>query len=322
MRFPVRPLSLVVLALAGGSCLAQSTDPVVARRGTATVTLSEVDARVGQLPEDMRAGFMNSPERIEQLIQGLLMDEQLANEGRELGLHERPFFEEEIALATDQILARRRQQELLATLEVPDFEPLAMERYKANPDEFSEPERLDLVHVLIKAVGRTEQDAEALAEKIRQQAASGEKTIEELALEYTDERDARDNRRDGRLKNVRRGTTVPTFEEAAFALTKPGEISPVVKTPFGWHVIKLVERKPAERKPFEQVRGRLIEDLRKDFIERSTKYHIDSLRSQKIDADPDLVLSLRTRYLPDDGAGADAAGAPAPDAAAPGDDAR
>ena len=320
MRFPVRPLSLVMLALAGGSCLAQSTDPVVARRGTATVTLSEIDARVGQLPEDMRAGFMNSPERIEQLIQGLLMDEQLANEARELGLHERPFFEEEIALATDQILARRRQQELLATLEVPDFEPLAMERYKANPDEFSEPERLDLVHVLIKAVGRTEQDAEALAERIRQQAVSGEKTLEELALEHTDERDARDNRRDGRLKNVRRGTTVPTFEEAAFALTKPGEISPVVKTPFGWHVIKLVERKPAERKPFEQVRGRLIEDLRKDFIERSTKYHIDSLRSQKIDADPDLVLSLRTRYLPE--GETEAASEPAPDAAAPGDGVR
>lgn len=278
----------------------QVADPVVAKRGTATITLSEVDARVGQLPDDVRAGFMNSPERIEQMLQTMLLDEQLAHEARERKLEQLPLFEEEVELAKSQILARRRQQQFLRDLELPDFEALALERYKAAPDQYSVPERLDLVHVLVKDSGRTREDAIALAESIREQAVSGEKPFEELVAEYTDEKNSVDgSRSDGKLRDIRRGMTVPAFQEAAFALKEPGDISPVVETPYGWHVIKLVERKPAELAAFETVKDSIIAKLRKDFIDRASKYHVDSLRSMPIEADPDLVYSLRTRYVPD-----------------------
>lgn len=304
---------LAGFALLAGSAgaMAQLADPVVASRGTAEVTLSEVDARVGQLPAADRAGFMNSPERIEQLIQSMLMDEQLADEARERNLDQLPLFDVEVELAKDQILARRRQQQFLADLEVPDMEGLARERYLAAPDQYTIPERLQLMHVLVRSIGRTAEDAEKLAQEVRAKALDGA-DFAELVAEYSDERAPQSgNRTDGMLHNVRRGQMVSTFEEAAFALEEPGDISPVVKTPYGWHVIKLIERKPAQQRPFEKVRGTIIAELRKDYIERTEKYHVDKLRSMPLEADPDLVFSLRTRYLPE---GADSKAALAPDA--------
>jgi peptidyl-prolyl cis-trans isomerase C len=54
---------------------------------------------------------------------------------------------------------------------------------------------------------------------------------------------------------------VPAFEAAAFALQQPGDFSGVVKTDFGYHVIRLEERKPASRQPFEAVREGMVKSL-------------------------------------------------------------
>lgn len=295
-------LSLVAL-LAAASALAQVSDPVVASRGKAVVHLSEVDAKVGQLPAEVRGGYMDNPERIEQLVQSLLLDKQLAAEALELGLHEQPLFEQELALARDGILARRRTQQFIEGLEVPDFEPLARESYLGGTDKFTRPERLEVQHILVRAIGRTEEAAEEIANKVHALAVSGEVPFDDLVAEYNEELDRSGKPTDGKLR-VQRGTMVGEFEEAAFALTEPGSISPVVKTIYGWHVIRLLERVPAQVRPYEAVREQIIAGLHKDYVDRAQKLHISDLRSLPLSADEAVVASLRTRYLGDGAQGA------------------
>src|SRR5690606_17731277 len=171
----------------------------------AVVYLSEVDAKVLQLPAEVRAGYTDSPERIEQLVQGLLLDKQLAAEALELGLDKDPLFDTELSLARDVILARRRSQQFLADLEIPDFEALARERYLGAKEKYTQPERLDVQHILIRAIGRTEADAEALARDVHARAVSGEVPFAELVKEYNEEVGGRGQKTDGMIRNMQRG---------------------------------------------------------------------------------------------------------------------
>ncbi|HET6546451.1 MAG TPA: peptidyl-prolyl cis-trans isomerase, partial [Rhodanobacteraceae bacterium] len=88
------------------------------------------------------------------------------------------------------------------------------------------------------------------------------------------------------------------FAAAAAALKKPGDISPIVKTPYGFHVLKLVAHAPDRQKSFDEVHDELVERLRTDYVGKAVQAHTGELRAKKLDADPDLVASLRTRYLP------------------------
>ncbi|MCS7309460.1 MAG: peptidylprolyl isomerase [Armatimonadota bacterium] len=104
-----------------------------------------------------------------------------------------------------------------------------------NPDQsVSAEERQKL---FAEARAKAEEDAKAKAQKVYEEIKAG-KDFAEAAKEYSDDRSNKD--RGGDLGAFARGMMVPEFEQAAFAL-KPGEVSEPVKTPYGWHIIK-VER--------------------------------------------------------------------------------
>ena len=85
---------------------------------------------------------------------------------------------------------------------------------------------------------------------------------------------------------------------ALSALKKPGDISPIVKTVFGYHVLKLVAHNPDKQKSFDEIRAGLVEKLRNDWITQRMAQYTGDLRGKPLQASPDLVASLRTRYLP------------------------
>jgi FKBP-type peptidyl-prolyl cis-trans isomerase len=125
-----------------------------------------------------------------------------------------------------------------------DVELLAIEH--ASPAAASRTETITARHVLIEYMGargaeasivRTRDQARAVAAEVLERAKAGE-DFARLALEYSDEAGA--GPRGGALGRFGRGKMVPEFDAAAFAL-KPGEVSSVVETPFGFHVIQRLE---------------------------------------------------------------------------------
>ena len=90
----------------------------------------------------------------------------------------------------------------------------------------------------------------------------------------------------------------PEFEKAAFALPVGG-ISDPVETEFGYHVIVLVVRLPSEQRTFEQVKERVVTELENSMRDARVKEYVDQLKNLPIDASPDVIVSLRTRYLPE-----------------------
>lgn len=85
----------------------------------------------------------------------------------------------------------------------------------------------------------------------------------------------------GDLGFFSRGTMVPEFDKVAFSL-EPGQISDPVRTQFGWHVIKVVERRATDVKPFDEVKNQLRDKLSREQMEKYTAQYISELRQAAV----------------------------------------
>jgi len=133
--------------------------------------------------------------------------------------------------------------------------------YQNNTEKYIQPKKVKVRHILIKADSK---DPEALAkafqkaESIRQEAAAG-KDFAQLAKQYSEDPGTKD--RGGELGYISKGQVVPEFEEAAFSLTA-GEVSKVIQTPYGLHILKVDEIQPQKTEPFDKVKDQIQMSLR------------------------------------------------------------
>jgi peptidyl-prolyl cis-trans isomerase D len=116
--------------------------------------------------------------------------------------------------------------------------------------------RVRVSHILFKTIGKTDAEVEEIrkkAEEVLRKARHGSK-FEDLAKQYSD-----DTTKDkgGDLGWIVQGQTVPEFEKAAFTLP-PGSISDLVRTQYGFHIVKVMEHQAARTQSFEEVRGSIL----------------------------------------------------------------
>ena len=153
--------------------------------------------------------------------------------------------------------------------------------YKQNPDKFQEPEAVHAAHVLIRVPEGTDAAAKqkARAEAQGVLASARKKGADFAALAKQHSQDQASAVNGGDLGFVARGQTVPAFEQAAFAL-KPGELSGVVESPFGFHVIKAFEKRQARTVPLAEVKGQVGEFLKQQQVQEKTNALVGQLKAK------------------------------------------
>lgn len=171
--------------------------------------------------------------------------------------------------------------------------------YKQNIEQYTTPEQLGASHILLKTEGKDENEVRKLAEEISRRAKAGE-DFAALVKQYSE--DESNNTTGGSLGEFGRGTMVPEFEQAAFAM-KPGEISDPVKTSFGYHVIKVDKNQPASTRPLEEVRAEIEDQLKWQKAQQQAESIAKALESQvKTAADLDRLAKERGLQVQDTGA--------------------
>jgi len=126
-------------------------------------------------------------------------------------------------------------------------------RYQQNIQDYQVPNRVHAQHILFMTVGKTDAEVEEIrkkAEDVLKQAKKGAK-FDELARKYSEDPGSKE--KGGDLGWLVQGQTVPEFEKAAFSLP-PGSISDLVKTQYGVHIIKVLEKETAHTKSFDEVK--------------------------------------------------------------------
>jgi len=293
----LRRLACVALILSTSTVwadVAKDAKTVVASQGGVDVTLADVDAFMARIPERDRAGFLNSPKRIESMLGNLLVQKQLAAEAKKLGLDKDPATVKQLELSTVDTLARVRMVKFRADLKEPDFAAQAEEQYLTHKSDYAIKGRIDVDHVLIRIDTRDKDAALKIAEDVARQAQANPAEFGKLVEKYSEDESKAQNH--GRIDDAGSDQYAAPFAEAARKLKQPGEVSPLVLTTFGYHVLKLVEHKPDMQQPYEKVKTKIIEDLRAKWLDGQIRGHTDELRNRVLDANPDTVMSLRTRY--------------------------
>jgi len=166
-------------------------------------------------------------------------------------------------------------KEVTEKIKVSDEETKAF--YDKNPQLFQQPEQIKASHILIKVQADAPADQKAAARKkienVQQKVKKGE-DFATLAKTYSE---GPSGPKGGDLGYFRRGQMVKPFEEAAFSL-KPDETSEIVETQFGYHLIKVNDKKPAKKMTYAEVKDRLNDHLKKQKTETETNAYIETLR--------------------------------------------
>ncbi len=204
-------------------------------------------AEFRRLAERMTARTLKSlqnPETKRQFVEAQATNALLVRRGRELGYDRDPDIARQVADLEQSLVLQRVMEDLREPDPVEDDELRAL--YEANKRLYSGGQ-VRARHLLVKD--------EALATKLHAKIVADPDQFETLAKEYS--LDHTSKPRGGDLGFFGQGRMVAEFERAVFALSEPGSISDVVKTPFGYHIIMLIEIRSGTVKSFEQVKDRI-----------------------------------------------------------------
>jgi peptidyl-prolyl cis-trans isomerase D len=162
--------------------------------------------------------------------------------------------------------------------------------YEDNAQQYSTPEQVRASHILLKTEGKNEADVKKLADELAAKAKAGA-DFAALAKQYSE--DDSNNTKGGDLDFFGKGQMVPEFDAVAFNL-KPGEVSDAFKTSFGYHVVKLVEKRAASTRPLAEVRAQIEDQIKWQRAQDQAQRTADDIASKlKTPADLDAVARPR-----------------------------
>ncbi len=246
---------------------------VVLAVGSIKFTRAQYEQLLKAMPENIRSQAMGPARR--QVAEQVAELEALAQEASKRKIDQRPEVKEITALQINQMLAGFLVQDLKQNA-TPDAAAVQT-YYDAHKEDYQEAR---ISHILIRYKGSrvplkkdakdlTPEEALAKATDIKKKIDGGADFATEAKAESDDPGSAPNG---GELGFATRGQFVPEFSKAAFALPA-GQVSDPVKTPFGYHIIKVIEFK---YKPVDEVRATIEQHLKNDMAQKE----IDTIRAQ------------------------------------------
>jgi peptidyl-prolyl cis-trans isomerase C len=272
------------------------SEGVMATRGLGIVTAVEFDASVSRIPAGEQAATLRDAERVRTILANILLTSQLAadarNEGFGLG-------DAQIALrmkmAAETEFANAWLEHKVNSAPDADYAAMAREYYLLNQEVFEMGPRVDVTHLLVSNKERTSEEAKLLAESYLEKISEDPSGFDELIKLYSDDPSMSSN--EGHFTDVKAGTMVKPFEEAAFSLENAGDFSGLVKTRYGYHIIRLDKTYPSYILPFEEVRVRTELSQVKEHRERVRVDYLTGLASNPTNISQDEIKAMVGRYF-------------------------
>lgn len=260
---------------------------VLAEVNSGSITTGDFSRELKNLPEYLKA-MAATPEGRKEMLDTMIIRELILQQASKDGLDKSPEVEEKLQdlrkrLVVESFLKKKVEAE--SQLSDADLQKF----YDQNKDKFKAPEQLKASHILVKS----EAEAKDILAKIK---AGG--NFEELAKKNSSDSSAA---KGGDLGWFGKGAMVPPFEKAVSAL-KEGQVSEVVKTDFGFHIIKLTGKRDAGIRPLEevkdQIKGAIMPQKQQEVFQKIKE---ELKKNAKISVKEDVLKSVGEKKNDDKG---------------------
>ena len=215
---------------------------VLAEVNSGSITTGDFDRELKNLPEYLKA-MADTPQGRKEMLDTMVIRELILQQASKDGLDKGPEIEEKLQDLKKRLIVEsflKKKVEVESKVSDEDLKKF----YEQNKDKFKSGEQIRASHILVK----TEKEAKDILAQLK---AGGK--FEELAKKSSVDSSSA---KGGDLGWFGKGSMVPAFEKAALAL-KEGQLSDVVKSDFGFHIIKLTGKRPAGIRPFEEVKEQI-----------------------------------------------------------------
>ena len=270
-------LFLALLVVSGVVAGCGGKDKILVYMKGKDITVNEFKEEIEKVQDPYYKGFLSTPGGKKQYLDGIIEERVLLARARKEGVYRKKEYKERLKEMKSRLLIGYMMEELMKnylTVTEKDID----EYYEKQKEEFLNPEEIQASHILLQ----TKEDAEEVMSKLRQGVG-----FEDLAKQYSI--DSVTAGKGGTLGAFGKGDMVPEFEQAAFKLKKSGDISDIVKTQFGYHIIKLIGRTRKSEKTRDEAREEIVKQLQRGKLQNlMSKYK----REMRVKVKYELIDSM------------------------------
>lgn len=228
---------------------------VLARIKGRKITIEEFQKRAGEIPSYYQ-GFLATENGKMELLNGMIAEAVLIQKAKEEGLDRRKEVKDRLRSVIDRVLLEAMVQELqkgrigVSDEEIEDY-------FEKNKQKYTDPKEVRVSHILVKSKSE--------AERILNELEGGA-NFEQLARENSI--DSMTAPSGGDLGYISRGEMIPEIEDAVFSLEKKGDISQIIHSPFGYHLIKLTDIRKMDTKTPEEINSEIRTQIQNEKLDR------------------------------------------------------
>lgn len=257
---------------------------ILIQDATLSITKEEALIMLEDMTASQRKRMLTDEDKFKGLLIDLLIVKKKAAAAKKLEIDKQKIVQWKIKKAETRILASQLIKQYRKKIISPeDIELLAKEYYNAHPEEYLIEEKIKVAHILLST--RDAKDADSKADKLKSlqkivlQIKEGKLTFEEAAKKHSD--DTGSAKSGGIINYFTRGKMVKPFEEAAFNLKNNNDLSDIIESQFGYHIIKLIDHMVASTRPYTEVKEQLINKEKSKYIKSKVQAYSDTFRVNK-----------------------------------------
>jgi len=252
------------------ACVKKDGGKILATIDNEVITLEEFNRELDKIPTNMKMLVVSESGK-KNFLDRLIVKKLLLREASKEKIEKQKDFQERLSDLREQLIMESLLKKKIA-VEAQQTNEELKQYYEKNKENFKREREINTRHILVK----TEEEAKQIQNRI----ASGEDFVA-LARQYSIDPNAKNT--GGEIGFHPKGSLLPEYETEAFKLSKVGQVSGIVKTQFGYHIIRLEGIRPPSYVPFDEVkdfiRQKITQDKQKEILE---KYIDDLKKSAKI----------------------------------------